>query len=107
MDTRLQIADEMTAGCPEYKTDRLILRRWREADREPFAQMNREPAVMAFFRAPLSPKESNQLIDRIETQSAERGFSLWASELRASREFIGFIGLSVPRFQAPVACPSP
>jgi RimJ/RimL family protein N-acetyltransferase len=34
--------------------DRVCLRPWREADREAFAEMNSDPRVMEFFRAPLS-----------------------------------------------------
>jgi ribosomal-protein-alanine N-acetyltransferase len=90
----------MTASSTELRTERLILRRWRETDREPFARMNQDPVVMEFFSARLSPEESNHMMDRIDAQFAERGFSLWAAELRENGEFIGFIGLSVPRFEA-------
>ena len=30
----------------ELQTERLLLRRWREADREPFAALNADPRVM-------------------------------------------------------------
>ena len=33
-------------------TDRLLLRRWRDADREPFAAMNADPAVMEHMQDP-------------------------------------------------------
>jgi len=81
-------------------TDRLLLRRWRESDREPFARMNADPRVMEHFVAPLTRAESDVMIDRIEARFVDRGYSLWAAELRASGEFIGFVGLSVPGFQA-------
>lgn len=84
----------------ELRTERLILRRWREEDREPFARMNRDPAVMEFFPALLSREESDALIDRIETRFVDCGFGLSAVELRESGEFVGFIGLSAPPFQA-------
>jgi RimJ/RimL family protein N-acetyltransferase len=32
------------------ETERLISRQWRPADREPFARMNADPAVMEFSR---------------------------------------------------------
>ncbi len=32
-------------------TDRLLMRKWRESDREPFAAMNADPAVMEHFPA--------------------------------------------------------
>jgi RimJ/RimL family protein N-acetyltransferase len=80
------------------ETDRLLLRRWRDADRAPLARMNRDPAVMEFFPALLSPVESDALIGRIDAHFAEHGFGLWAAELRASGDFIGYVGLAVPRF---------
>jgi RimJ/RimL family protein N-acetyltransferase len=82
------------------ETDRLVLRRWRAEDREPFAQMNGDPEVMEFFPAPLSRAESDTLADRIEAHFAEHGFGGWAAELRGEGTFIGFIGLAVPQFAA-------
>ena len=41
-------------GAEVLRTERLILRRPREADREPFARMNADPRVMEFFPATLS-----------------------------------------------------
>jgi RimJ/RimL family protein N-acetyltransferase len=91
----------MTGTPIELRTERLILRRWREEDREPFARMNADPAVMEFFPALLSRAESDAGVERVEAGLAQRGFGFWAAELRESGEFIGFIGLSVPNFQAP------
>jgi ribosomal-protein-alanine N-acetyltransferase len=88
----------------ELRTDRLLLRRWRPADREPFAAMNADPEVMEHFPAPLTRAESDASVDRIETGFDRRGFGLWAVEVTEPGElegrFIGFTGLSVPRFQA-------
>jgi len=81
-------------------TTRLMLRRWRASDREPFARLNRDPKVMEFMPARLTTEESDRLIDRIEACFDQRGFGLWAAELRESSAFIGFIGLSIPRFEA-------
>jgi ribosomal-protein-alanine N-acetyltransferase len=90
----------MNDGRAELETERLILRRWRVADREPFARMNQDPAVMEHFPAPLTLVETGLLIERIEAHFRERDFGPWAAELRESGEFIGFIGLSIPRFEA-------
>ena len=89
------------AGVSDIQTDRLRLRGWRDSDREPFARINRDPVVMEFFPAPLSADQSSAMFDRIQSHFAQYGFGLWASELRATGEFIGFIGLAVPRFDAP------
>jgi RimJ/RimL family protein N-acetyltransferase len=75
------------------ETPRLILRPWREADREPFARMNADPRVMEFFPSILTREESDAILDA-------PGFGCLAAELRGTGEFIGFIGLAVPGFEA-------
>jgi RimJ/RimL family protein N-acetyltransferase len=82
------------------RTERLILRDWREEDLEPFAALNADPAVMEFFPAVLSRAESDAAAARIRAELAERGFGLWAVEARGVAPFLGFTGLSVPRFGA-------
>lgn len=39
----------------ELHTERLLMRQWQDADREPFAAMNADPMVMRYFPAPLGP----------------------------------------------------
>lgn len=79
-------------------TERLILRRWKPSDREAFARVNADPRVMEFLPAVLSRQESGNLCDRIEAHLEQHGFGLYAVESRGL--LIGFIGLSVPAFQA-------
>jgi len=76
------------------RTDRLIMRRWREADREPFADLNADPEVMRYFPAPLDRVASDAMVDRIEDLFRRQGFGLWALEVSATGEFIGFTGLN-------------
>ncbi len=82
------------------KTPRLILRHWRDSDRQPFARMNADPRVMEFFPSTLSPAQSDALIAKIEAHFRKHGFGLYAAELRSDRTLAGFIGLSVPSFHA-------
>ena len=81
-------------------TERLILRHWQNADREPFSRMNADSRVMEFMPSSLSQPESDGLVDHIESHFRERGFGLCAMELRQKQSFIGFVGLAVPRFRA-------
>jgi RimJ/RimL family protein N-acetyltransferase len=81
-------------------TERLILRHWRESDREPFACLNADPHVMEFMPNILLEQESDALADRIETHFERHRFGLCAVELRGSGAFVGFIGLNVPSFKA-------
>jgi ribosomal-protein-alanine N-acetyltransferase len=85
---------------PLLRTDRLVLRRWRQGDREPFAALNVDPEVMEHFPAALTPDQSDALIEWIEAGFERHGFGLWAVELAETGQFIGFTGLSVPRFEA-------
>src|SRR5262245_33252504 len=82
------------------RTPRLLLRRWRCADREPFAAMNADPRVMAHFPATLSRAGSDALAGAIEAELAERPFGLWAVEIPGVAPFAGFTGLHVPGFEA-------
>lgn len=92
----------MTGGpVPELRTERLLLRRWRESDRAPFAALNADPRVMEHFPARLDRAESDAMVDRLELGLATRGFGLWAVEVPGVAPFIGFVGLSVPGFEAP------
>jgi len=85
----------------EFSTPRLRLRRWRDGDRAPFAAMNADAAVMRYFPAPWPAEQSNAAIDIWLSQFDAQGWSNWAVELTATQQFIGFIGLSVPRRPLP------
>lgn len=78
----------------EVRTERLLLRRWRDSDRAPFAELNADPEVMRYFPAPLDRAASDRSVDRIEQRLEEQGFGLWALEVLADGEFIGFTGLN-------------
>ncbi len=78
----------------DYRTPRLLLRRWKHADREPFARMNADAEVMAHFPGVLERAESDAMADRIEAHFAEHGFGPWAIEVTGGEPFIGFVGLA-------------
>lgn len=89
----------MSSG-PELRTGRLLLRRWRDADRDAFAELNADGEVMEHFPEPLARDESDSLVDRIEAGFERRGYGFWAVELGPSGEFIGFTGLALAEFEA-------
>ena len=69
---RALLASFMTTQHHEVKTERLLLRRWRLSDREPFAALNADPRVMKHFRSTLSRQESDALVERIEATGRAR-----------------------------------
>jgi RimJ/RimL family protein N-acetyltransferase len=75
------------------RTERLLLRRWRESDRHPFAAMNADPLVMEHMQGLMSRERSDDFIDRIEGQWVRHGWGLWAVEVPGVAPFVGYVGL--------------
>src|SRR5262245_25101831 len=82
------------------RTERLLLRRWRDADRAPFAALTADPRVQQHFPSLMSRAESDAFVDRVEAHFAEHGFGLWALEVPAVTEFAGYVGLVRVSFEA-------
>ncbi len=55
---------------------------------------------MEFLPATLAREESDAMARRCQTGIDERGFGLWALEVPGRGDFIGYVGLSVPCFEA-------
>jgi ribosomal-protein-alanine N-acetyltransferase len=85
---------------PTLATHRLRLRPWKLADLPAFAALNADPRVMEFFPNVLDNAESDALAMRIGEHFECHGFGLWAVEVVDVADFIGYVGLAVPRFEA-------
>lgn len=83
------------------ETERLILRQWKESDKEVFAKLNGDAETMLFFPKLLSREESDAFVDRTIEVIDSQGFGLFAIEIKETKEFIGFTGLANPKFEAP------
>lgn len=83
----------MSKFCLE--TERLLLRPWREADRDPFWAMAIDPEVMRYLPA-RDRADCDGLIDRQVEMQAGHGYCLWAAELKAEKRFIGYCGMLPP-----------
>ena len=88
------------SDAPSLRTPRLLLRPWRDPDREPFAAMNADPEVMEHYPASLTPAESDALVERIRAGFQQHGYGLWAIEVVAGGEFIGYAGLAPASFES-------
>ena len=77
-----------------------MLRGWRDDDLEPFAAFNADPAVMEFMPRLLSRSDCRTILGRMREHFDRHGFGWWAVEVPGTASLIGFVGISVPRFEA-------
>jgi RimJ/RimL family protein N-acetyltransferase len=77
----------------ELRTDRLLLRQWRDADLAAWAAMNADPQVREYFPEVLGAEQSAASLAHFRAGLAERGWGWWAVEVTASGAFIGMTGL--------------
>lgn len=83
-----------------FRTQRLILRRWTDDDRAPFAEMSADLEVMRYFPNVMTTQESDAMVDRIEQGFEKNGFGLWAVEIDG--RFAGLTGLNRTSFDTPM-----
>lgn len=77
------------------ETERLILRRWRPEDREPYAAMSADPEVMDWLgQPPMTRAQSDAQVDRFEAQFEQLGHGFFAVERKADGAFLGFAALA-------------
>ncbi|MEP3045310.1 MAG: GNAT family N-acetyltransferase [Roseibium sp.] len=84
------------------ETDRLLVREWQDDDLDPFAEMCADPEVMRYFPAPLTREQTAILIDIAIRKQKEDGFCFVPVETKSNREFLGFVGLSIPAYAKPL-----
>jgi RimJ/RimL family protein N-acetyltransferase len=85
----------------QINTPRLLLRQWRDGDREPFARLNADPEVMRYFPGVQDRALSDSSIDLWRAHITDHGWGNWAVETLDAGHFIGFVGLTVPRRALP------
>jgi RimJ/RimL family protein N-acetyltransferase len=85
------------------ETERLLLRNWRAADRDPLAELLADPLYNRFMPGPSRRSAADALFGRIQQQIEVDGFGPWVLELPDEAEFIGFLGLGIPRHTLPAS----
>lgn len=75
------------------ETARLILRPFRDADRDAFAAINGDPRVSDWLGGPIDRAASDAVVDRVNAHIAAYGYGFWAAERKADARLIGLIGL--------------
>tara|TARA_B100001105_G_scaffold193302_1_gene157337 strand:+ start:197 stop:763 length:567 start_codon:yes stop_codon:yes gene_type:complete len=74
-------------------TERLILRNWREDDRELFHSINSDDRVMEFFPMRRTRAEADELMDILAAGIERNGFGFAAIEIAETGKTAGFAGL--------------
>ncbi|MGP3966838.1 GNAT family N-acetyltransferase [Streptomyces sp. 6N223] len=84
----------------ERPTERLRLRMWRDADLDPLAAMDGDPEVMRYIRdgSTRTREQAAGALTRERERWRERGYGLFAVEVRETGEFAGWVGLAIPEF---------
>lgn len=76
------------------ETERLIIRNWRETDRDLAFEINSDDDVMEFFPFRRNRAGADAFFDRVHAMIAETGFGFYALEEKATGKSIGFCGLA-------------
>ena len=84
----------------KLETSRLLLRRWHGDDLSPLADIYGDPEVMRFV-GDGSVRDREQTVAGLammERDWDERGFGIFAVEVRETGQLAGWVGLAVPTF---------
>jgi RimJ/RimL family protein N-acetyltransferase len=73
------------------RTERLLLRRWRESDRALFAAVNADPIFREYLQGTIGRKRSDAFVDAIEAHREEHGWGVGrgGGRGRAVRRYVG------------------
>jgi RimJ/RimL family protein N-acetyltransferase len=77
------------------ETDRLILRNWRDEDRDAYLATCNTDAVTRHLNGPATEEDIDAAFGRIAKCQAERGFSFWAIERKSDGALLGYCGLRI------------
>lgn len=95
----------MTPRATRLTTDRLVLRRWRDDDRVPFAAMNADVEVMHDLGGTLDRYASDHKLDRYAAAFDNHGYGRWVIEGTVDGgdpSFLGYAGVMPNRGDHPL-----
>ena len=84
------------------QTERLLLRRWTDADRVPFHAMCQYARVMEYLGDPQPRDATDAMIDRQNGFHDSLGHCFWAMERREDGAFLGFCGVKPGAIDTPL-----
>jgi RimJ/RimL family protein N-acetyltransferase len=82
------------------RTERLLLRAWRNEDLGPFTAMSADPVVMEFLSPLPQPNGCLASAERLQAHWREHGFGRWVVEIPGKASFIGVVGLACVPYTA-------
>lgn len=82
-----------------FTSARLGFRPWTPEDVDEFAKLNADEEVMRYFPKTLSRQEVVELIEQLTLHYKEHKFTYFATEILATKEFIGMIGLAAQTYE--------
>ncbi|MEW5684760.1 MAG: GNAT family N-acetyltransferase [Pseudomonadota bacterium] len=85
------------------RTERLLLRAWRDDDLDALDAINSDPRVHDWLGGPISRDQSQAMMARVNDHIDRHGFGFFAAELLADGRLIGAVGLQVLRDELPPA----
>jgi len=77
------------------ETERLLLRDWREADKEPLHRHCNTPAVMRWLGGVKTREQYDEIVDRLAGWQQSYGHTFWAVERKQDGALLGFCGLKI------------
>jgi RimJ/RimL family protein N-acetyltransferase len=87
-------------SAPIIETPRLLLRPWRDADVESWAEMNADPSVMEYFPHAYTREQSVESAARLQWRLTENGYGWWVAEIKETGGFGGVLALQDVPFEA-------
>ena len=81
------------------ETERLVLRRWTDADRAPLAAIHADPEVMAWLGGVATRPASDGYMARYEAHFDAHGFGVWAIERKQDHALLGVAGIRRAPFE--------
>src|SRR5687767_2319519 len=75
------------------ETERLVIRQWRDGDRDEFLRNLNSEAVMRWLGGPQDEATYAAAFDRVDSYQRDFGHTFWIVERKADGAVLGFCGI--------------
>lgn len=77
----------------QLETPRMILREWKSQDLDNLIKLNQDPEVMRYFPYLYTPEMTIKHLHSFQEAFNKFGYTMFVCELKATGQFIGFVGI--------------